>query len=124
MANLIERYSRLGLELNLLGNACLAPSRVIAGPTLGQVELVGHGYTQGSRTHRQTHRYTTVVLFSQLTTVLARHPYGLFAFLGKTGVVDNPGNHAFPLLHRRKGILSHPLQHLFIAPRRVGNQMM
>ena len=35
MANLIERYSRLGLELNLLGNACLAPSRVIAGPRLG-----------------------------------------------------------------------------------------
>ena len=52
------------------------------------------------------------------------HTDGVFAFLRKSGVVDDPGLHWSLLDHRRKHRLANPLQQFLIRPRRIGDQMM
>ena len=119
--DLIERYSRLGLELNLLGNACLAPSRVIAGPTL-----------RAGRAGRPSAHLKVPVLTTGLTATRQACP--VFLQPDRCSIGAPPLRTLCPSWENRcrrqsrqprvpaavppKGTyLSHPLQHLFIAPR-------
>jgi hypothetical protein len=46
------------------------------------------------------------------------------AFLGKPGVIHDPGNHWSMLLHGGQHLLTHMIQQCFIAPWGLGNQMV
>jgi hypothetical protein len=48
----------------------------------------------------------------------------VLSLFGKAGIIYDPGNHWTIFLHDGKHLLSHPAQHLFVAPGRVGNQVM
>ena len=47
----------------------------------------------------------------------------MLSLFGETGIVHDPGNHR-TILHRGKYLLSNLAEHLFIAPRSIGHQMM
>jgi len=56
--------------------------------------------------------------------VLTRDSHRMRTFLGKAGVVHDPGHHWSLLLHRRQHMLAHLFQHYYIAPWRFRHQVM
>ena len=48
----------------------------------------------------------------------------MLAFLGKTGIINDPRYHRSVLLHRWQDLLAHFIQQRLVAPRRLGHQMV
>ena len=53
-----------------------------------------------------------------------RHTYGVLAFLGHAGVIDNPGADRHTLLDYRNDEIYNARQQTFIVPRRVCDKMV
>ena len=69
---------RLGLKLDLLGNACFATPFRILTPGFRQIQPPGDGKTPIPRAYRQTYCRLTIIVFADLTAVLASHPTECF----------------------------------------------
>src|SRR3982750_1794148 len=93
LPDLFQCNLRLRLELDLFWNSCLASPLRIARPYLRQIQAPGNRQTRIPRTERQTHSHATVVLLTNLSTILARYSYRMTSFFGKPGVIDDPRHH-------------------------------
>ena len=114
---------RLGLKGDLLGNPGLLTTLTILGPALGQVKLPGHRQTAPLTGQRHAHGHLTIVLLTQLTAVLPGNTHGMFAFLRKPRVIDDP-----PAASLKVHLRHHPLcnapEHLTVRPLRPGHEVV
>ena len=72
---------------------------------------------------RQADRDPAVVLLAELAAVLTRHPDRVTAFLGKSGVVDDPGFDRAAAFDDRQGQFANPVENPLVRPRRVGDEI-
>src|SRR3954451_2283890 len=124
LPDLFQCNLRLRLEVDLFWNSCLASPLRIARPYLRQIQSPGNRQTRIPRTERQTHSHATVVLLTNLSTILARYSYRMTSFFRKPGVIDDPCHHRTVLLHCRQYLTTHLFQHHFIVPGCIRYQMM
>jgi hypothetical protein len=72
----------------------------------------------------QRHGDLAVILFAQLAAVLARHADRVGSFLGKAGVVEDPGSDRPMPGQCRQHLLAHCREHSRIIPRGLGDEVM
>jgi hypothetical protein len=72
---------------------------------------------------RKRHGDLAIVLLAQLTAILPRNAYGMFALLGNASVVDDPGADGSCALDRRQNQFLHLAHHRFVGPRRLADEM-
>src|SRR6478735_7141852 len=123
-ADMIERHVRLGLKSNLFGHAGLLAPLWIVGPYLGKIELIGSGNAGMLSGKRYAHRHSAVILFAQLTAILARDSNRMSSLLGESSVIHDPSCQLMLLGHRRHNLTPHLLQKRVIVPGRIGHDVM
>src|SRR5215211_4985387 len=67
--------------------------------------------------------HLAIVLLAELAAILTCYPDRVSAFLGKAGVVDDPGFDRAAAFDDRQGQLLYPAENPLIRPRRVGDEM-
>ena len=72
----------------------------------------------------QRHGNLAIILFAQLAAVLARHADRVGSFLGKAGVVEDPGGDRAVPGQCGQHLLAHGGEHGRIVPRRLGDEVM
>ena len=72
----------------------------------------------------QRHGDLAVILFAQLAAVLACHADRVGSFLGKAGVVEDPGSDRAMRGQCRQHLLAHGGEHGRIIPRGLGDEVM
>lgn len=84
---------------------------------------VGKRQTRRDIGDREADRDLAVVLLAELTAILPRDPDRMPAFLGKSGVVDDPRlNWPMPLDQRQHQV-ANPRQERLVRPRRLADEM-
>ena len=121
--DLFEGDLRLGLESDRLRHFGRAPARLILGPILGQIKLIGDRQAGIVIGQRQRHRHLAVILLAELAAILPGYPDRVPPLLGKAGVVDDPGFDRPAALDRPPHQLAYFGQHRRVRPRRVSNKM-
>jgi hypothetical protein len=99
--DLLKCDFRLGLKLDLVGNARSTPTCGIPGPRLRQIQTVGDGQAGVMIGNGQAHRHLTIVLLAKLAAILPRYADRVLALLRKTRVIDDPGLNRPAALDRR-----------------------
>ena len=82
-ADLLESNDWLRFKLDFLWNPGLLSAPPVVRLLVRQIQTPGNGQTRLIRTHRETHRYPAILLFTHLPTVLPHHAYRMRPFLGK-----------------------------------------
>lgn len=90
LAYLRQCNFRLGGKLDPVWHSGLLPTTGIVGPFLGgdKADMQWEGCL--APWQRQADRHLAVVLFVKLAAILACHTHGMFAFLRKARVVNDP----------------------------------
>src|SRR3954447_22834110 len=114
--DMIEGHVRLGLKSNLFGHARLLAPLWMVGPYLGKIELIGSGNAGMLSGKRYAHRHSAVILFAQLTAILARDSNGMSSLLRESSVIHDPGRQLMRLGQRRQNLTPHLLEKRVIAP--------
>src|SRR5260221_14372479 len=106
----MERDLMLGLEGDVVRNARLVQTFVIARPFLWQIQPIGHRQTRMIIGKRQRHPDLAVVLLAEPATILPRNADPMPALLRKAGIIDDPGLHRPLTLDSRQHHLTYLAQ--------------
>src|SRR5450631_4221595 len=83
------------------GTPAVFATQWIFRPRLRQIETVANWQTCVCVCNRKTYGNLTIRLLPELPAILMRHTYGVLAFLGHVGVIDNPDADGHTLLDYR-----------------------
>jgi hypothetical protein len=122
--DLVESYFWLGLELNRIRHSGLLSPLAVFDPRLRQVQTIRYRHTRLLRGHRNADRDSAVILLADLAAILPGHSYRLAPFLRKPSVIYHPCDHRFTAQHCGKHKIQAAIQHRFVAPRDVCDQVM
>ncbi len=122
--DLVERDLGLGLELDLLGHASRRTALQILSPQLRKIEPVGDGKARMQARHRQRDGNLAVILFANLATVLACDPDRVPALLGKTCIINHPGQDPPMPLDLGQDLGSHERQESLVGPVCLSDEMV
>jgi hypothetical protein len=122
--NLLQGNLRLGLKLDLLGNASFLPSAAVLNPSLRQIQAESHRHTGRLGGHRKTDRHTAIILFANLAAILPGHSHRLLTLLRKSRVIHHPSHYWSLLQHRWQHRIQTSVQHYFIAPGGIGHNVV
>ncbi len=113
----------LGLEGDVVRNARLAQTFVIARPFLWQIQPIGHRQTRMIIGKRQRHRDLAVVLLAEPATILPRNADRMPALLRKAGIIDDPGLDRPLPLDLRQHHLAYLGQNRLVRPMSLAHKM-
>ena len=124
LANLLKRNLRFGSKTDRLGDTRLPPAFGIGGPDFRQVQTKRDGHTGGIGADRQDSppRGSCLVCLTARNTVVPRQRNESPSWEIRYHPQSMP--ELVPCLHRRQHVATHLLQHGFIAPRRIGDQVV
>ena len=91
-ADLLQQRSALVRKARVLGTPALVRRTGSLAQLLRQVKIEGDRQAALVIRQGQRHGDLAVILLAQLAAVLARHADGMGSFLGKAGVVEDPGS--------------------------------
>jgi hypothetical protein len=122
--DLADRNMLLGLEGDLLGDACFFALLRVVRPTLGQIEAVRDGKTRGLVCHGEGDGNLAILLFSEHPTPLLGDVDGVPPLLRVARVIDDPCPIRVEVLDARQRLVSCRCQQDTVAPRRRRDQMV
>jgi hypothetical protein len=123
-AQLLQGDLGFVLEYNLLRNSRSCPAFAIRDSILGHTEPIRQRKTGMGGGYRHGHGALGIVLFSQLSAMLSRHPYGRLILLGNPGVNNDPCRNRPLNLNLRQGTIPNRPHRRVITPRCLGNKVM
>jgi hypothetical protein len=96
----------------------------IRAPGFCQVGILGDRKTRSVGADRQADDRLPVVLFADLSAGLLVDADGVFAFLRKNRIVDDPGGNGMATGHLRENVLADALEKELVVPGRLGDNLM